>query len=729
MRGLCCCNPINLIALLPQNYFHSLSNSKLYNSISLSAFHRQTGLKFKFHYPPSSYTHNELLDFFNDLLLRCRNSRQLYQVHAQIVSTGLSSSGFLASKLISVYARFGGLSHALNVFESMHLESLGNYLLWNSIMRASVGGGQCMQAMRIYIRMRKVGIFGDGLTFPLVIRACTMLGNDKVGRNVHGHVLCMGYQINVHVQNALIDMYGKIGQMTNASKMFDRMTVRNQVSWNTMVSAFANNSESDGALKMFRRMETEGWEPNIVTWTSLLSSLSRFGDHKRVTEYFCMMRSRGIQANAETVAVVLSVFGNVSAYRNGELVHGYVVKGGLEDYLFVKNALISMYGKHGNPKTAHRVFLEMEARSLVTWNALISSYAECGLGDEAFAVFSELDKSECINPNVISWSAVISGFGLMDKTDESLDLFRKMQLSGVLANVVTLCSVLRVCANSATLRMGKEIHGHGIKALTDTNILVGNSLLNMYMKCGSLRIGHLVFERITGTDLISWNSLIDGYGIHGFGAQALETFNKMIKSRVMPDAVTFVALLSACGHAGLVDEGRRLFHQMTTEFNIEAQLEHYACIVDILGRGGFLEEASVIVQNMPMVPNEWVWGALLNSCRMHRDVDIAETIASRIFQLHPETTGSYMLMSNIYASNERWEDSARTRISARTNGLKKVPGQSWIEVNKSVHVFQAGHVVEKALESVYEILKMLTFKTEIEGYASDDGSVLLDLEG
>lgn len=716
MRGISG-NPKTLISILrPQSLFFSLSN--FHNSVT----------KFKFHLTFSCTQQNELLDIFNDLLIGCCTLRHLYQAHAHIVSIGLGKSGVLASKLISVYARFGVLSNARQVFDKMQVECFGNYLLWNSFIRACVVSGECVEAMRIYVRMRKVGIFSDGLTFPLVVRACGLMGDKKVCKNVHGHVLIMGHRSNVHVENALIDMYGKIGEMRLASKVFDKMSVRNHVSWNSMVSGYANALDSDGALKMLERMEEEGWEPNVVTWTSVLSSLSRCGDHQRVMKYFLVMRSKGIKANAEIVAIVISVCGNISAYRNGELLHGHVIKDGFEDYLFVKNSLISMYGKHGNPRSAHTVFSEMEAKSLVTWNALISSYAECGLGDEAFTVFLELSKMKHIKPNVISWSAVICGFGLMDKTDESLGLFRQIQCSGVLANVVTICSVLRVCANSSALRMGKEIHGHAIKAATETNILVGNSLINMYMKCGSLRNGHFVFERINGTDLISWNSLIDGYGMHGCGTQALKTFNEMIKARVVPDAVTFVAVLSACGHAGLVDEGRRLFHRMKNEFVIEPQLEHYACIVHILGQGGYLEEASEIVKGMPMEPNEWVWGALLNSCRLHKDVDIAETIASQIYQLHPETTGSYMLMSNIYASNNRWEESAKTRISARIKGIKKLPGQSWIEVNKSFHVFQAGQLVEKGLESINEILKILTFNIEIDGYAPDDEFLTLNFE-
>ncbi|PNX62698.1 pentatricopeptide repeat-containing protein at1g17630-like protein [Trifolium pratense] len=237
-----------------------------------------------------------------------------------------------------------------------------------------------------------------------------------------------------------------------------------------------------------------------------------------------------------------------------------------------------------------------------------------------------------------------------------------------MANCVTISSVLSVCSELAALNSGRELHAYAIRNLMDENILVGNGLINMYMKCGVFKEGHLVFDNIKSRDIISWNSLIGGYGMHGLGENALRTFDEMIKSGMRPDNITFVAVLSACSHAGLVAAGRNLFDRMVTEFKIEPIVEHYACMVDLLGRAGLLQEASDIVRNMPIEPNECVWGALLNSCRMYRNTDVVEEVASQIIGLKSEITGSFMLLSNIYSSNGRWEDSARVRVSAKNKG-------------------------------------------------------------
>ncbi|XP_057514893.1 putative pentatricopeptide repeat-containing protein At1g17630 [Actinidia eriantha] len=662
-----------------------------------------------------SNAHNELLDFFDHFLRQCAITRQCQQLHAQILLTGSCQSAFLAARLVSTYSRFGFLDDARKAFETSPMECFSNLLLWNSILRANVTYGEYAEAIRIYIRMRKLGVGADGFTFPLVIRACALFGDSRLCRNVHTHVFGMGFQYHLHVVNELLVMYGKLGVMGDARKLFDRMLVRSHITWNAMVSGYALNYNCDGAFEMFFMMELEGLEPNAVTWTSLLSSHARCGLHLETLRFYGEMRTKGIDTTAEALAVVVSVCADLCALDMGEMIHGYVIKGGFENYLFVKNSLICMYGKHGAIREAESLFSEMELKNIVSWNALISSYAESGLGDEAFVVFSMLENS-MVRPNVISWSAVIGGFVTKGRGKEALELFRQMQLAKVSANSITISSILSGCAELSALGLGREIHGHVIRAMMDGNNLVGNGLINMYTKCGSLNEALLVFEKIDVRDLVSWNLMIAGYGMHGLGDNALKTFEQMVKAGYWPDGITFISVLSACNHAGLVAEGRNLFDQMMREFEIEPQVEHYACIVDLLGRAGFLQEASDMVRSMPMEPNAYVWVALLNSCRMWKNTDVAEETASRVFSLDSETTGSYMLLSNIYAATGRWEDSARVRVSAKTRGLKKVPGQSWIEVKKKVHVFSACNTCEIGMEDVYNILRHLGLHMEIEGY-------------
>lgn len=662
-------------------------------------------------------THDELLDFFDLLLPQCTTVQHCKQVHNQIVVSGTHRAAFLAARLVSVYARFELIVDARKVFDAHPVEGLSNLLLWNSIMRACVSNGYYEEAFKLYDKMRKLGVWADGFTLPLVIRACKFMCSFNLCKTIHGHVLQMGFQNHLHAVNELIGMYGKLGRMEYARLLFDRMGVRRCISWNTMISGYAFNYDCNGAYEMFRRMELEGLKPNPVTWTSLLSSHARCGQTEETIQLFRMMRMRGSGATAEAVAVVLSVCADLVAVGRGKVIHGYVIKDGFEDYLFVKNALICMYGKCGDVKDAHNLFLKMETKNLVSWNALITSYAESGFCDEAFAIFSQLDTSDdypIIRPNVISWSAIIGGFASKGRGKESLELFQKMQLAPVMANCVTISSVLSVCAELAALNLGREIHSHVVRALMDSNILVGNGLINMYTKCGGFKEAQLVFEKIDGRDLISWNSMISGYGMHGLGENALKTFYEMIKSELKPDSVTFVSVLSACSHSGLVAEGRRLFSQMINKFRVEPQMEHYACMVDLLGRAGFLKEASDIVKSMPMEPNDCVLGSLLHSCIMYKNTDVAEETASHILNLNSETTGSYMLLSNIYAASGRWEDSARVRISAKTKGLKKIPGQSWIEVKKKLYVFSAGNTVQQGLEEVYGILEELVLQMESE---------------
>ncbi|CAN1162323.1 Putative pentatricopeptide repeat-containing protein At1g17630 [Linum perenne] len=628
-------------------------------------------------------THTEFLNFLDRLLQRCASLQQCEQLHAKFIASGSTESAFLGSLLVSTYARFGRLSDAQMVFDAAPPLCFSNLLFWNSILRANVTGEWYDNALRLYVRMRNMGNFGDGFTFPLVIRACKYLGSSssKLCQVVHCHALEAGFQNHLHVSNELIGMYSKLGRMGDARKVFDRMSVRTTLSWNMMVSGSSFNCDGAGALEIFRRMESEGGlKPNLVTWTSLISSHARSGLHLETLTLFSLMRKTGIGVNAEALAVILSVCSDLGAFSVGKSIHGHVVKYGFKDYLFVKHALICLYGKSGNATDAHSLFHEIENKNIVSWNALITSYTDAGLCDEALEIFLQLERSEgsqMMRANLVSWTAVISGLASNGRGEEALYLFRQMQCANVMSNPITACSILSVCAELSALNLGKEIHGYTIRSFMSNNIPVQNGLIDMYTKCGSLREGHLVFEKLERKDLISWNSMIKGFGMHGLGLDALDTFSHMISCGHQPDGITFVAVLSACSHVGLVDEGRSLFDKMLKDYLIEPQMEHYACMVDLLGRSGLLEEASDVVKNMPMEPNAYVLGALLNSCRMHKNTVVAENTASQMLSLSSNTAWSYMLLSNVYAASGRWEDSKNQSLS-EDKRLKENP---WRELD------------------------------------------------
>ncbi|KAK1376601.1 Pentatricopeptide repeat-containing protein [Heracleum sosnowskyi] len=458
--------------------------------------------------------------------------------------------------------------------------------------------------------------------------------------------------------------------MDVATKVFDKMLVRTHISWNTMVSGFSLNYDCNAAFKIFQRMKLQGYEPNPVTWTALLSSHSRCRRFEQALELYAELRREGVDCTAEALALIISVCANSNALRTGEVMHGYTITAGFEDYSFVKNSLLCVYGKNDAVRDAEYLFSEIQPKNLVTWNTFISCHADSGLCDEAFAIFSQLKKLDInpvVRPNVIRWSAVIGCFASNGRCEESLDLFRQMQHFGILSNPVSFSSILSACEELSALILCREIHGHVIRGSLDRNVLVGNELVNMYTKCGSVREGYLVFEKIIGKDMYSWNTMIAGYGMHGLGEK------------------------------GLVSKGRKLFDQMKEEFKFEPQLEHYSCMVDLLGRAGFLKEAYNMVKTMPMV---CVLGSLLNSCSMYKNTDVAQDTASLMYSHSSAMAGSYMLLSNIYAASGNWEDSAKVRISARTKGLKKTADLSWIEFEYTNGVRGIIAEVEKCLNEV-----------------------------
>ncbi|KAJ0977490.1 hypothetical protein J5N97_012964 [Dioscorea zingiberensis] len=649
------------------------------------------------------------VDTLDLLLRRCATPLQAKQAHAQLLLLfhhDDSSSAFLYARLVAVYSRLNLLPDAFSVFFSTAHPRTS--LLWNSILRATISHNLPAETLSLCKQMLSAGVLPDIFTFPLITKAASFLGNVNVCKRIHGHAIVSGCESHLHVANELVAMYANIGRMDLARYVFDAMPMRNVVSWNVLISGYSASFDCENACDAFRRMESEGTKPSPVSWTSLLSAHARCRQHAEVLRVFDEMRVRGKEATPESVAVALSVcaYASGGALAKAKLIHCFAVKKGFEDYSFVRNSLVCVYGKLGNREDAEVLFLEAGVKDLVSWNALISSYAASGLCDEAYQIFVKMSSSE-IKPNVVSWSAVIGAFASSGMAVRSLELFRQMLCASLMPNSVTVATVLSACAELSALQSGKEIHAHTIRALMDGNILVANGLLHMYTKSGCFWYGCLVFDGMENKDLISWNSMISGYGMHGLCDEALDTFNAMVRDEFEPDGITFVAVLSACSHAGHVSEARKLFERMITEHKISPKMEHYACMVDVLGRAGLLQEAAMLVQRMPMQPNACVWGALLNSCRIYSNMNVAQDTVRKIFEIETSNTGNYMLMSNIYSACGMWEEAAAVRVMAKTKGLKKNPGQSWIEVKKKVHAFIAGSALPHGAEGVYEVLEDL----------------------
>lgn len=434
---------------------------------------------------------------------------------------------------------------------------------------------------------------------------------------------------------------------------------------------------------------------NVFLWTAMISGYVKNELFQEAIQLYSQMQWAAIQPDNFTFSCVLKACAGLSALQQGKQIHNHIIRlNGVKHDVAVENALVIMYSQCGRLDIARQVFDKISERNVVSWNSMISGYAQNGYPEEA------------------------------------LQLFREMQCERVEPNWITVTALLPACGYVGVVRQGKEIHAYVIKSEIKADVLLGNALIDMYAKCGSIEIACKVFDEMPTRDLVSWNTVIAGQGINGRGAEAVRYLYRMQEDEagLKPDSITFISLLSACSHAGLVEEGWRYFKSMSRDYDIIPEVEHYACMVDLLGRAGRVEEAHKFIQEMPLEPSSSVWGSLLSACRIHCNVDLGEGVAERLFEMEPQNAGNYILLSNIYAAAGRWEDVAKVRSIMKEQGIKKRPGCSWIEVNNRVHAFVAGDQSAPQLEEIYAMLESLDAQMKAAGYLPATDFVLHDVE-
>ncbi|CAL5210642.1 unnamed protein product [Lathyrus oleraceus] len=650
----------------------------------------------------------------------------------------------LGNSLLSMFVRFGNLVDAWYVFGKMRERNLFS---WNVLIGGYAKGGFFDEALNLYDRMLWVGVRPDVYTFPCVLRTCGGVPDLVKGREIHVHVLRFGFASDVDVINALITMYVKCGDVVTARLVFDKMTNRDRISWNAMIAGYFENGECLEGLRLFCRMIEHPVEPDLMTMTSVITVCELMGDE-----------------------------------RLGREIHGYVVRTKFSREPSVYNSLIQMYSSVGLVEEAEKAFSQTECRDVVSWTAMISGYennlmhqkaletykmmeAEGVLPDEitiavvlsACSCLCDLDmgtnlhevakktglifyaivanvlidmyaKCKCIDKalevffsirhkNIISWTSIILGLRINNRCFDSLFFFKEM-ISKQKPNSVTLVCVLSACARIGALTSGKEIHAHALRTGVSRDGFMPNAILDMYVRCGRMEYVWKQFFSCDQEDVSTWNILLTGYAERGKGTLATELFQKMVESNVVPDEITFISILCACSRSGMVVEGLEYFDSMKYKYSIKPNLKHYACMVDLLGRAGKLEDAYRFIQKMPMKPDPAVWGALLNTCRIHRRVELGELAAKNIFQDDTTSVGYYILLSNLYADNNLWDKVAEVRKLMRQNGLIVDPGCSWVEIKDTVHAFLSGNNFHPQIKEINALLERFYEKMKEAGIQS-----------
>eukprot|EP01018_Ginkgo_biloba_P030033 Gb_09792 [translate_table: standard] len=676
------------------------------------------------------------------------------QMHANIIKTGLESDVFVASALLHMYAKCGWLRTALQVFDKMPVR---NVVSWTAMMVGYVQHGYAEDALLLYTQMQRE-VSPNYKSFAIVLAACGCLQAEEQGKQVHAHTIKTGFESNVSVGNGLVTAYAKCGNIGDVCKVFNQMPKQDIISWNAMISGYANSGHDEEALKCFRKMQWADTKLNSVTLSSVLSS--------------CV---------------------SLEALEQGKELHGYTIKTGYESSISVGNALVTMYARSSNIGDAGQVFDRMPGKDLVSWNALIGGYIEndqveegmnffyqmqqagvrmnyitfvsllsacgvpkalelgkqlhaniisagfepdmfvrnalvtmyanCGSIENASKLFSKMPKED-----VVSWNAMIAGYTHNGLGEAGLKLFWHLQRAGMRMDNFTFATALAACASLAALGHGKQVHASIIKAKFDWDVFVETALIDMYAKCGGIEDARLVFDKMFEQKIFSWNAMIAGYARHGHGEKALQLFCQMQLAGMNPDHVTFVSVLSACSHAGLVDEGYNYFHSMSHNHGIAPRVEHYACMVDLLGRAGCLDEAEDFINKMPLEPSALVWRSLLGACRVHCNMDKGKYAAECLLELDPHDAATYVLLSNIYAAAGKWNDVAKVRMLMKDNQVKKNPGCSWIEIKNRIHSFVAEDRTHPQMEEIYAKLEKLTEQIRVAGYVPDTNFALHDVD-
>ncbi|KAI3450997.1 hypothetical protein Pfo_007662 [Paulownia fortunei] len=466
--------------------------------------------------------------------------------------------------------------------------------------------------------------------------------------------------------------------------------------------------------------------PNAFLYTALIRGYLIDGMFKESVLVYNSMRKDGVTPVSFTFTALLKASASEMNVNLGRQLHGESVKlGGFSVDLFVGNALVDMYLKCGWLDCGRRVFDEMPERDLISWTSLIDAYAKAGDMGSASELFRMLPVKD-----VVAWTAMVTGFVQNAKPREALEYFEGMQTAGVQADEVTLVGVINACAQLGAVKYANwirdmvESSGFGLA----NDLHVGSALIDMYSKCGCVEDAYKVFKDMHENNVYSYSSMIIGLAIHGRANSAIELFEEMVKTDVRPNSVTFIGVLTACSHAGLVEQGQRLFDIMESSYGITPCVDHYNCMVDLLGRTGRLEEALSLIKSMPMEPNAGIWGALLGACRIYANPDVAEVAARHLFKLEPVNIGNYILLADVYAKAERWEDVLKVRKLIRKKGLRKSPAFSWVEGEKGViHEFYAGDMTHPRSREIEEALENLISRLKINGYQPNLSSVLYDV--
>ncbi|PRQ47978.1 putative tetratricopeptide-like helical domain-containing protein [Rosa chinensis] len=620
-------------------------------------------------------------------------------LHACVVKHGSENQLPVLTALVSMYAKLGSIDESRYLFDQMHSKNL---LLWNSMISGYVYNGLWDLSLGLFREMQVSRFDADAVSVISIISACSKLEADLLGRSAHAFSIRKGFHSNINLSNALLAFYSDCHLLSYSITLFHKMPLRNGITWNTLISSCVHHGETDGAVALYYQMQKEGFKLDLVTLTSILPSWS---DEENLGQ--------------------------------GMAFHGYAIKHGFASDISLLNSLICMYFNSGDLDAGRLVFETMPKRTVVSWNALMTGFKNHNLQNEVMAVFGQMIKDDqrpnyvtllnllpacysqlqgksihalAVRTSILHETPLLSSLMFMyarfDNHDSCILLFKTRKMEDIsLWNAImsvqiqakssenavgffnsllqmklepdnlTLLNLVSSCAQLNSLTLANSVMGYIIRKGFDKDLVISNALIDLHSRCGNICIARKLFDGLVKRDAVSWSVMINGYGLNGNGEAALDLFLQMKLSGIAPNGVTYLSVLSACSHSGLVEQGRAVFKSMA-EHGITRQMKHYACMVDLLGRTGNLTEAYDIVRELPCKPSTSLLESLLGACRIHGNVELGQKIGGLLSELDPENSRPHVMLHNIYAAAGRWTDAGRVRSRIEERSLRKVPGFS-----------------------------------------------------
>ncbi|KAL2515910.1 Pentatricopeptide repeat-containing protein [Forsythia ovata] len=641
---------------------------------------------------------------FSSVLTACAALEELELgkgVQGWVIKCGVGEDVFVGTTIVDLYAKCGAMDEAVKQFKQMPVR---NVVSWTAIISGFVQHGDSVSAVWVFDKMKKMGEYINNFTITSVLAACAHLSMFKEAMQIHCCILKNGLYSDSVVKASLINMYSKIGAVNLSEIVFVETQNSKQLGvWTNMISAFAQNEISEKAINLFQIMLKEGMVPDKfstssilsivecltlgrqihgytlkaglasdvsvgsslftmyskcgnledshkvfdqlegkdnVSWASMIAGFAEHGLADKAILLFREMLLEEFTPDEMSLAAGLTACSALHSLKIGKEIHGFALRYGFGEQMIIDGALVNMYSKCGDLNSARIVFKLMPLKDQVSCSSLVSGYSQSGYIEEALQLLHEMLLSD-LNIDAFTISSILGAVSLLNIPD-----------------------------------IGTHLHARIIKMGVESEASVGSSLVMMYSKCGNIEGCSKVFQQIKNPDLVSWTTMITSYAQHGKGSEALHVYDIMRKSEIKPDSVTFVGILSACSHAGLVEEGYFHLNSMSGEYGIEPGYRHYACMVDLLGRAGRIEDAKRFISNMPIEPDALVWGTLLAACRVHGDIEIGKLAAEKIMDLGPSDAGAHVSLSNICADAGQWEDVLKVRASIKQTGVQKEPGWS-----------------------------------------------------